>query len=262
MAAARVKFIRYCVVGYPVAHSRSPQLHNKYFIAKKIAARYVREEVKPENLGEFMVDFRRKYAGANVTIPHKEAVIQYLDKLSAEAQKIGAVNTIVNNKGQLIGYNTDVYGALEALKKGGVGRLKNSLIGILGAGGAARAIVYGLCKNGAKVTIFNRTMERAQKLAEEFGAQARSIGELTTCSFDVFINATPIGMKNKNDDIRGKKQVLLPHAKFVFDIVYTPKFTPLLRAALKAGSRVITGNLMFEKQAECSRKLWFNRLYA
>jgi shikimate dehydrogenase len=193
---------KYCVIGYPIGHSLSPKIHNAAFKKLKIDAKYEAVEVKPQNLKKFMRDFKEKYAGANVTIPHKEQVIKYLDKISPEAKKIGAVNTIVNRGGKLVGHNTDVVGAMVALSgvmvslsNHGTGfPFKNKNVVVLGAGGAARAVVYGLKRAGAKVTIVNRTISRAKKLAVEFGCKYEP---KVLSPFDVLINTTSVGMWQK-----------------------------------------------------------------
>ncbi|MBP9718044.1 shikimate dehydrogenase [Candidatus Gracilibacteria bacterium] len=249
----------YCVIGQPIAHSASPRLHNGWFRKLAIKARYEAVEVAPEDLRVFMKTFREKYAGGNVTIPHKEKVMKYLDVISDEAKKIGAVNTIVNKKGKLFGHNTDMYGALSSLKNGGVRSLKNKRVLVVGAGGAARAIVYGLSTAQAHVVIANRTLSKAKKLAREFDVQAINLAEWQYEKVDIIINATSVGLKDKNTTpLSNLKSVLKNTQKkpIVMDIVYNPKMTKLLKDARSAGCAIITGDHMFIGQAKKAFELW------
>ena len=204
---------KYCVIGCPIKHSLSPKIFNRAFRRMKISAQYKAIEVEPRNLAKFMRDFRENYAGANVTIPHKEKIIKFLDKLSPSAKAIGAVNVIVNRRGKLVGHNTDIFGAMTALKqeircqKLEVRNCKNFLRGkcaiVLGAGGAARSIVYGLKKAGARVTVLNRTLSHAKKLARDFklsGVGHRGFGilkDFNPAQSNILINATSVGMWHK-----------------------------------------------------------------
>lgn len=250
----------YCVIGHPVAHSLSPKLHNEAFRKRRLPFCYEAVDVSPRNLGHFMKEFRQKYAGANVTIPHKEAVIKYLDRLSPEAESIGAVNTIVNKNGVLIGHNTDVYGALYALQKIGRIRLKGKRVVVLGAGGASRAIVYGLTKAGAKVVILNRTLSNSKKLGHVFGAEYGPIADFQNHACDILINTTSVGMwpEVKGTPLSRLQSVLNMQGKkpLVADIIYRPRMTKLLRDAKKAGCKVVTGDHMFRAQAAKSFELW------
>lgn len=238
-----------------MAHSRSPEIHNAWFRSRGVAAKYIKAAVSPENLGTFMCRFSGKFSGANITIPHKESIIPYLDGLSPEARAIGAVNTIVVKKGKLFGHNTDVSGALEALRRGGMKSLHGRRIAVIGAGGAARAIVYGLARKGARITIFNRTLTRARRLAREFHVTSAPLRALSKAKFDVLINASALGMNGK-----GKAPAVhfLP-SHIVMDIVYTPRLTPLLKGAIKAGCKIITGEKMLIEQARKSFALWTGR---
>ncbi len=290
-AKIRIRKI-YCVIGYPIGHSLSPQLHNRAFRKLKIPAQYEAVEVQPRDLAKFMRGYREKYAGGNVTIPHKQAVMKYLDRISPEAKKIGAVNTIVNLGGKLMGYNTDVYGAMEALKPTSqinsesqksrrhaqtakVRFLNGQKVTVLGAGGAARAVVYGLKKAGARVMILNRTLAHAKKLAQEFGCAYAALEDFQKCSacgFDMLINATSVGMWRSSRRRRGNNgaQAKTPLPSFknffvlgngkkspiVMDIIYRPRITQFLRDAKRAGCKIITGDRMFLAQAAKSFELW------
>lgn len=253
---------RYCVMGYPIKHSLSPKLHNAAFRELKMSAHYEAVEVKPRDLAKFMREYRECYAGGNVTIPLKQVVMKYLDSISSEAKKIGAVNTIVNRGGKLIGYNTDVFGAMFALQKIWRISLRRKKVAVLGAGGAARAVVYGLKKAGSHVTVLNRTLVHAKKLAADFGCAYGKLENFGTTPCDVLINTTSVGMWPKSNEtpLPNYKKFFMPGdgGKFplVMDIIYRPRMTKLLRDAKRAGCKVITGDHMFLAQAKKSFQLW------
>lgn len=253
---------RYCVIGFPVKHSLSPKLHNGWFKKLKIKARYVKEEVKPEDLGKFMRSFRDKYSGANVTIPHKEKIIKFLDKVMPEAREIGAVNVILNENGKLTGFNTDFIGAMAALKTA-VRTIKGKRANVLGAGGAARAVIYGLKKDGADVVILNRTIENAKKLAAEFKCKFGALKDLDAANCDILINTTSVGMwpdvlKTPLPDL--KENLRATNKKpVIMDIIYRPRITRMLKDAKSCGCKIITGDKMFLSQAQASRKIWLKK---
>ncbi len=155
---------RFCVIGSPISHSKSPALHNAAFKALGIDAEYEAVEVKPGELRDFMEGFPHVYSGMNVTIPHKEAVMQYLDSIDDRAQSIGAVNTVVVDGGRLVGYNTDWIGFEQALLEGTgeatTAFLQHKPVLVVGAGGAARAICFAIKNMGAQLYITNRTHQR------------------------------------------------------------------------------------------------------
>lgn len=260
---------RYCVIGFPLGHTLSPRLHNGAFRRHKIAARYKAAEVKPAQLAKFMKNFRANFAGANVTIPHKISILKYLDRVSPEARAIGAVNAIVNKNGLLTGYNTDASGALEAVKTK-LKSLRGKKCIVVGAGGAARAVVYSLKKAGAHVAVLNRSLEHARIIARDFGCLFDSLAKFeelygATDGCDLIINTTSVGMWEKGKDAY-KKASPLPNLlravkavskkPLVMDIIYRPRMTKLLRDAKKAGCTIITGDKMFLGQAKKSFELW------
>lgn len=259
--------LNYCIIGFPISHSLSPALHNRFFRKNKIRAHYSVVEVAPADLGLFMRDFASKYSGANVTIPHKEKIISYLDVLSSEVSEIGACNTIVNCGEKLIGYNTDFFGFMDALKSGGVGNLKGKNAVVLGAGGAARAVVFALKTLGAHITILNRTVEYARKLANDFEQNFGGLNDFSKLKCDILVNTTSVGMwhkENKNYmsqspvsllSLRGARQ-FGQELPVVMDIIYRPRMTKLLRDAKKTGCKIITGDKMFLFQAAKSFELW------
>lgn len=250
---------RYCVIGFPVKHSLSPKVHNTAFKKSKVNARYESCEIAPADLADFMYDFREVYSGANITIPHKEAIIPYLNELDKNARKIGAVNVILNENGKLTGFNTDFIGTMEALKTA-VKTIKGKRATVLGAGGAARAVIYGLKQTGADVVILNRTIENAKKLAAEFKCKFGTLEDFNAANCDILINTTSVGMwpdvlKTPLPDL--KENLRATNKKpVVMDIIYRPKITRLLKDAKACGCKIITGDKMFLSQAEASRKIW------
>ena len=242
----------YGVIGQPIAHSLSPLMHNAAFAAAGKNAYFSAFAV--DDLAAAIVGVRALgIAGVSVTLPHKTEVIKYLDWISPEAREIAAVNTIINRQGQLCGYNTDVAGALNALTK------KVDLAGkrvlILGAGGAARALVYGSVKAGAEVAIANRTPKRGQALAEEFGAQFLTPSELGRFSPEVLVNTTSLGMF-PNIAALPLAENFLNSSMLVMDIIYNPLKTRLLKAAEKSGAVIVDGLEMFVGQGALQFELW------
>lgn len=244
------------IFGDPVEHSKSPAMHTAAYQALKIADNfeYLKKHVKPAELKESVALLRAEnIAGANITVPHKETVIKYLDEIDPQAQKIGAVNTIVNNNGKLIGYNTDASGYLQSLKHYNSFEPKNKKIAVFGAGGAARAIIYALAEAGAaSIVIGNRTKDKAVELAQEFCAM---FGEVSITGFSVsddaflqsvsaaelVINTTSIGMPPLQNETPLKDISIISSAQLYSDIVYQPQKTLFLKNALLKGAQVNYG---------------------
>jgi len=244
------------VIGDPIGHSRSPLLHNRAFQAVGLDAVYVPFHVTPDVLDEFIVEARAfGLRGLSVTIPHKEAVRKHVTRLDPTAAAIGAVNTLVfESDGGTAGYNTDEPGALDALEAVAPVRGKTTLV--LGAGGAAKGIVHGLLARGANAIVTNRHRARADELAAAAGCgvvdwQAR--GEV---AYDVLVNCTPLGMHPSVDDTPLPAESLRP-ASLVFDTVYNPLETRLLREARERGCTVVSGIEMFIGQAAWQFRLFF-----
>ena len=256
----------YGVIGCPVAHSMSPAIHNAAFAAAGMDACYVPLLIEP---GED--DFRRfmdallerpwmDCRGLSVTIPHKEHALRYVgaDKCDGLAVKIGAVNTItIAPDATLAGDNTDYAGALDALCAG-MAIAREGLAGrraaVLGAGGVARAIVAALVHYGCEVTVYNRTVQRGQRLAEEFGAGSASLDKLDTLDAEIVINCTSVGMHPHVDSSPLAK---IPSCvRAVFDTIYNPVETKLIRQARAAGCAAITGLEMFVNQAVAQFERW------
>jgi len=244
------------VIGEFAENSKSRHMHNKMFKEQKVNFIYHSLKLEKNELEEFMNNFRKfDFAGAAVTVPHKEEIMKHLDDVDDTAKAIGAVNTIVNNNGRLTGYNTDYFGAVEALKE--KTQLNGKKVLVIGAGGAARAVVYGLRKENAEITIINRTAEKAQKLAEEFNVKADKLENIKKLIEDkeIVINTTSVGMK---PDLGGSiiPEDCLINGKIIMDIVYTPIRTKLIESAEKANCSTITGERMLVHQAMKQYELW------
>lgn len=244
------------VIGNPVEHSLSPKLHNAGYEALHIDGQYVyvacRVEIK--NIENFVIGIRAmNIRGISCTIPHKVAVMPYLDLIDDVAKKIGAVNTIVNDNGKLIGYNTDWLGVLNPLEK--LIDLENKTIALIGAGGAARAAAYTATTKKAKLMIFNRTLKKAKELTNEFTGEAFSLDEIANIqSADVIINTTPIGLENKNQTLVSKKHIT--DKQFIFDAVYGTQETQLIKDAKEKNAKTISGIEMLLYQGFAQFKLF------
>jgi len=247
----------YGIIGNPVSHSMSPAIHNAAFIEKGLNNVYV--PLKIANIGAFMNECRKiDFHGFSVTIPHKESILPFLDDLDHTARKIGAINTIVNQNGELTGYNTDCMAAVMGLEysmKEANETLNNKKVSIIGAGGAARAIAFGLKEKGCDITIFNRTTERAEKLSHDVLCRFESFGEIHKLDSDILINTTSIGMFPDVNQTPVPKNIL-KKGMIVFDAVYNPIETRLLREANENGCHTVNGLSMFINQAAEQFRLW------
>jgi len=254
------------LIGYPLEHSLSPLMHNTAFRLLGLEYRYEARPIRPGELEEFVGRELRSpdTAGANVTMPYKETVMELLDVLDVEASEIGAVNTVVNRDGSLVGYNTDGRAALRALRESGV-PLSGARVVVLGAGGAARAVVYHLCREASEITVLNRTPRRAVRLAEDasgWGGCPVRWAHLTPetlsrhlADADLLVNATPVGMYPNVSETPVPRE-LLREDMAVFDVVYNPPRTRLLRDAEEAGAKTVSGVLMFVYQGAEAFRLW------
>jgi len=243
------------VIGDPVAHSLSPLVHSAALKELGLSDQYVflASKVNAEQLSDAVSGLRALgIRGTSCTLPHKENIVALLDKLDPVAQSIGAVNTVVNQNGKLIGYNTDVDGIVLPLEKRRT--LSGAKVAILGAGGAARAATYGLTRAGASVTIFNRTISRAERLASDFSVAVKPLSEVQAISkFEIIINTTSVGMKKGELPL---SEECLNKAQLIFDIVYNPLVTNLLSAAERKGAETVSGLEMFVVQAAKQFKLY------
>ncbi|KAL1803835.1 bifunctional 3-dehydroquinate dehydratase/shikimate dehydrogenase, chloroplastic isoform X2 [Daucus carota subsp. sativus] len=251
----------YGIIGKPVGHSKSPILYNEAFRSAGFKGVYVHLLV--DDLQKFLGSYSSTdFAGFSCTIPHKESAVKCCDEVDSVAKSIGAVNCIVRrNNGKLFGCNTDYVGAISAIEDGLRGShltdsaagspLAGKLFVVIGAGGAGKALAYGAKEKGARVVIANRTYDRARELADTVGGQALSLSDLNSfCPEDdmVLANTTSIGMQPKIDESPISKEALKSY-KLVFDAVYTPKITRLLKEADECGAKIVTGVEMFIGQA-------------
>jgi 3-dehydroquinate dehydratase/shikimate dehydrogenase len=246
------------VIGDPIGHSRSPLIHNRAFAAAGLDAVYVPFHVTPDELDEFIRGAQSfGLRGLSVTIPHKEAVQKHVTRLDPTAATIGAVNTLVfEPDGATAGYNTDEPGALDSLEA--VAPMKGKTVLVLGAGGAAKGIVHGLVERGATVAVTNRTRARADELAASLGCRAVDWDGRRDVPYDVLVNCTPLGMHPKVDDAPLEADALRPGA-IVFDTVYNPPETRLLREARERGCTTISGLEMFVRQGARQFELFTGR---
>jgi shikimate dehydrogenase len=245
----------YGVMGHPVRHSLSPVIHNGAFGRMGLNAVYVAFEVT--DLPAAVSGIRGLgIRGASVTIPHKTAILPLLDGLDAVAEKIGAVNTVAWKNGKLIGYNTDWQGALSALEEKTA--LRDRRVVLLGAGGAARAIAFGLKQKGCRVFLFNRTLAKAARLAAELGFVHGALASIESLDADILINATSVGMAPHDDESPLPNNLLRP-GMTVMDIVYSPWQTKLLREGEASGCQTIDGLGMLAHQGAAQIEIWFGK---
>jgi shikimate dehydrogenase len=240
------------LIGNPVEHSLSPVMHNQALAAVGYNGIYL--AFKITDLESAIKGIKAlNIKGASVTIPHKVNVIQYLDDIDYAAAKIGAVNTIVNHEGKLIGYNTDCRGALEALRTKTA--IQGRSVAVIGAGGAARAVGFGLVSSGGRVTIFNRSRTTGERLAADLKADFLPLNDWQSNRYEILINATPVGMHPRTG-ATPVPQKNLSKEMIVMDIIYNPLKTRLLKEAEAKGCRTISGMTMFVFQAALQFELW------
>jgi shikimate dehydrogenase len=253
------------LIGDPVEHTMSPAMHNAAFQKMGLDYLYVPFHVRTEQLPQAVAGLKAlNVAGFNVTIPHKVAVIPLLDSLDPLAEKIGAVNTVVNNNGELRGYNTDAEGFLRALLEHGINPQGKNVV-VLGAGGAARAIAYILAGKGARLTILNRQQELdwaeniAQLILDELHREVKvfELGNIADVlpGVNLLVNATSVGM-SPADNASPVPAGLLDKVPAVFDIVYNPLKTKLLKQAAAVGAKTISGIDMLAWQGALAFEKW------
>jgi shikimate dehydrogenase len=254
---------RACVIGWPVEHSRSPLIHRHWLKQYGIDGDYVKEAVRPEELARFLGSLQaRGYAGANATLPHKEAALRTAESADEAAMAIGAANTLwLDPDGTLHASNTDAYGFMTNLEAEApdwnAGRCP---VMLLGAGGAARAILHGLMAAGvSRILLANRTRDRAEDLAEAFGPAVEMVDwkdrNRAQQGCGLLVNATSLGMTGK--EALDVDLAALPNDAVVADIVYSPLETELLAAARARGNRVVDGLGMLLHQAVPGFERWF-----
>lgn len=247
------------VLGSPVGHSLSPAMHNAAFQSRNIDAVYI-PLAATELAAAFAGIKALSFSGVSVTVPHKVAILPLLDSIDPVAQKIGAVNTLVfrqraDGRVRCTGVNTDWLGANQALEQ--VIPLKGASVLLLGAGGAARAVGFGLKEAGAQLLVHNRGEERGRALAAQLECSCLTAGELRGRRADILVNATSVGMTPHADGIPIEPD-LLSNFQVVMDIVYAPLRTRLLREAASRGCTVVSGSSMLLYQAMAQWRLWMN----
>ena len=244
---------KYLVIGNPIDHSLSPKLQNYWLKQNNINAVYDKIKLEENEIKEIIQDIReQKIAGCNVTVPFKKKVIPFLDKLSPQSEQTQSVNTIIFEKGNLIGHNTDIFGFDKAIQSLNF-RMKGKKVLILGAGGVVPSIVFALKEmNASEITISNRTKQKAENLKILFkNLNILEWGNLI--EFDVIINATSLGLKNEKINLDFSK---IGKNKLFYDVIYNPSETNFLREGKVLGNIVENGGTMFVYQASEAFKLW------
>jgi len=258
-------FKTFCIIGDPINHSLSPLIHNSAFAHLNLNYSYIAFKVSRFDLEDSIHSLKRiNAAGFNVTLPHKESIIKYIDGLSIEAKTAGAVNTVNNEEGKFIGYNTDIHGLIAPIEERGID-LDNAQILILGAGGSCRAALAGLSKKKGiqKICIVNRDQNRLIKVIElgkKLGLNCipldykdTNILKEISLNSKLIINTTYIGLNNESSPLKSN---FMSKDAFVFDIIYRPLYTDLLKNAKEAGSNIIFGYEMLIHQAAKSFEIW------
>jgi len=257
------RFLLAGVMGWPVMHSRSPMLHNYWFKKHELAGTYVPLAIRPEGLAAALRALHPlRFAGCNLTIPHKEQAMTLVDEVDALAKAIGAIScVVVRPDGSLSGTNNDCYGFIHAIKQEQPGwRANAGPIVVIGAGGGSRAVCYGLAQEGAReIKLINRTLDRAQAIARGFGGPIRALPwderHEALEGAAMVVNTTSCGMVGQPAlDINLDK---LPKNALAADIIYIPLETPFLAAARKRGNRTVNGLGMLLNQGRPAWKAWF-----
>ncbi|MDB2682753.1 shikimate dehydrogenase [Alphaproteobacteria bacterium] len=253
------------VIGHPISHSKSPLIHNHWIKKYGLSGEYLPIDIPCDDLKSRIEDLKNEsYAGFNVTIPHKESIHELCDEIDETAAKIGAVNTVIIKDGKLLGRNTDAFGFIENIKQSAPNfSLKDKTAFVLGAGGAAKAVIYGLQQQGIKkIFICNRTRAKAENLLQHF----TNLEVIDWCSnsddykaslseSNLLINTTALGMNGQPElpiDLKSLNKDAL-----VSDIVYAPLITPLLESAQARGNKIITGIGMLLHQARPAFEAWY-----
>lgn len=257
--------MRLAVIGTPVRQSLSPLIHNAWLQQYKIDAEYDAIEIMPDNLERFCTELRQEnWRGCNVTIPHKENIMRYLDDIDPAARRIGAVNTVINLDGRLTGYNTDGFGFIENLKTQQANCNFSKPVIVLGAGGAARGIINALIEQGVtRIIVVNRDQNKAQQMQNDFASSSIRVCDWSDFSDDLrdaglLINTTSLGMTGQPALMIDL--ALLPMDAVVYDIVYKPLQTNLLQQAARLNLKTVDGLGMLLHQARLSFYHWFDIL--
>ncbi len=252
------------ILAYPAGHSLSPVMHNAGFQEAGVDAEYKFFEKSPEELESFIREVReKKISGLSVSIPHKEKIIPLLDEITDAAREIGAVNTVYWEGEKLVGDNTDYLGVQLALEKNAKVQLSARNVVVLGGGGAARAIIYALISQSCDVSVITREAWEFEGLKKDFGDRIKNydfIQNLEKYDPEILINSTPLGMKGKFEGMSFVDSKWFEnHKPLVFDIVYNPRETQLLKDARAAGCETLEGIKMFLWQGISQFQKWFPR---
>jgi len=241
------------IVLHPAGHTRSPAMHNAAYAALALDAAYLAFDVGEEALPAALAGVRALgVRQLSVSIPHKVAVMEHLDEVEDTALRIGAVNTVIASAGRLVGSNTDWLGAVHALER--ETKLDGARAVVLGAGGTARAVTWGLLSRGARVWVLNRTTAKAHSLAEDLGAEAGgALGDLAGLTCDVLVNTTSVGLRSDESPVEPD---WIAAETVVMDAVYDPERTRLLRDAQALGARTVPGRWMLIHQAVAQLAAW------
>ena len=245
---------KFLVIGNPIDHSLSPDLHNYWIKNSSIDAIYEKKKINENQLEQIISQVRdNKIKGINVTVPFKKTVIPYLDELSSEAQSTQSVNTIYKKDNKIIGHNTDIFGFETSIKKVEY-YLENKEVLILGAGGVVPSIIFSLIKmKASKIKISNRTKEKAENLKKIFkDIEILKWGEIS--NFDMIINATSLGLKK--EDSLNLDFSSISRNKFFYDVIYNPSETNFLKMGRELGNKTLNGKLMFIFQALSAFNIW------
>lgn len=248
----------FCLIGHPLGHSISPELHNRLFRLSNMSAAYTLEDISPENF-KSRLDFLKTLDGFNVTIPHKQRILPFLDEIDSRARRFGAVNTVKCENGRLRGYNTDADGFLRALKSAAI-ELRGRVL-LCGAGGAARMMACEALESGCSLVVATRTADNARTCVEDLGKLFPGADIMATAlsgacgEFDLLLNGTPAGMYPNINSCPVSDRVV-QKAAAVFDAVYNPGETVLLKKAQANGAKVQGGLPMLVWQAVAAQEIW------
>ena len=255
------KIKKFLVIGNPINHSLSPELQNYWLKKNSINGIYDKQRLDIDDLKDFVLKIKSKeIAGANITVPFKKEIIPFIDKLTPESEGTDSVNTILLNKGETVGYNTDIIGFEKAIKETNYNFVKKKVL-ILGAGGVVPSIIFALQRMGVKhIMLSNRTKLKAEELRNYYKKKNFNENIITVVdwgelpNFDVIINATSVGLKRDQTlDLDFSK---IEKGKFFYDVIYNPKETNFLKAGKQLGNQTENGKKMFIYQAAEAFKIW------
>ena len=255
------KIKKFLVIGNPINHSLSPELQNYWIKKNNINAIYDKQRLDIDDLKDFVLKIKSKeIAGANITVPFKKEIIPFIDKLTPESEGTDSVNTILLNKGETVGYNTDIIGFEKAIKETNYNFVKKKVL-ILGAGGVVPSIIFALQRMGVKhIMLSNRTKLKAEELKDYYKKKNSNENIITVVdwgelpNFDVIINATSVGLKR--DQTLNLDFSKIEKGKFFYDVIYNPKETNFLKAGKQLGNQTENGKKMFIYQAAEAFKIW------